>query len=276
MPGYRINCPYCKVSILSRDTGLHILKNHKRELFVDSNLKDLHRDKYLTKPLVLMIEDTPYYFCLADNSCIKNEFNADKHFKPRKDQHREAVLKLREAFPLPENQKDTPSPSSAPPPPLFTKKEKIWLEEEYAQLLSHIREIEDIAIKIGRKDRDERFEWTKKSLTLLSRIGINFDEETIKADYPNLFPDDQPKEEEEEEEDEEAQPPPEETPEITDDTTDTIYFNEKQIVSLKKTQERPISTLPKANYALAPKPQQQSVPQIKIISNTKHAPPRQN
>ena len=216
-----------------------------------------------------MIEDTPYFFCLADNSCIKNEFNADKHFKPRKDAHREAVLKLREAFPQTNQTSDVSAPL-----PLLTKKELNWLNEEYAELLSHLRKIEKKAVDAGVIDRDDSFDWSKKSILLFYKLGLVFNEDVIVEKYPNLFEDLKEKEQQEEEPEEEEKPP-EPIPEIEDDTKDIISFNEKEIVSHKQTQERPTSTFPKTNYALAPRPQSSGVPQLKIISNTKSNPPRQ-
>lgn len=99
MPNHRVVCPFCKIDVLNRDVGLHILKKHEELLFSDYNRKLLHKDKYLNQPLELLLDDETYFFCLADKSCIKKQEMAIRHFKGKGEKHKEVMIQLRQAYP---------------------------------------------------------------------------------------------------------------------------------------------------------------------------------
>ena len=242
MPGHRTTCYYCKQSVLSRDIGLHIIKSHEADLFKEKiNLKILHRDKYLTQPLLLSLGDEAFHFCFADNSCIRHSINADNHFKGKTDKHREAVLALREKY---------PQDGSVPVGEVVVRRE--YLSDTETKLLQDIFAQIVVADTIG---------FSKKDKALLLKLGISVEPDKIKEMYPQLYPDEE--EEEQEEIEEEQQPPPE-----TPAPEESFEFHEHKVVAQPKIQERPVTALPKTNYALA-KPSPPAAPQLKIISNTK-------
>ena len=201
MPGHRSDCFFCKTSVLSNSLGLHILRKHEAELLTKENLKlGLHKDKYLKEPLQLFVGDDTYFFCLADNSCIKKPIQAENHFKGKEALHREAVLKLREKYPL-----DGSAVVETKSEPLLTKKELKEIQDEICLLFQH-----QVDNKI------EVYEFSKKSKAYLRRLGISVDFDEITAEYPHCFPEPEEEEEEEppaEEQYEEPPAPPEETEE---------------------------------------------------------------
>lgn len=186
MPGHRTKCYYCKESVLSRDIGLHILKKHEAELFAEkSNREDLHRSKFLSEPMMLALGTEYFFFCFADNSCIRHKLNAQTHFKGKKEQHKETVMKLREKYPV------EGGTESAPAPPVLTQKEKDWLQQE---LIGLYQDQEDPSSKdYG------MWKFDKKSVVIFRKLGILADYDELRKEYPDVFKQDDKEEEEQEE-----------------------------------------------------------------------------
>jgi hypothetical protein len=178
--GYRSICPYCKNSVLSRDIGAHILKNHEEAIFTKDNLKSLHRDKYFKQPLEVFFDVDTYHICLADNSCIKKSILADKHFKGKADKHKEAILRLREKYPLVSASSETTATHSAP---LLSSRETKTIQESMGFLLAKIRDLERKAAV----DEADAYEFDKKQLMAFSKIGILVDDKSLQELYPDLF-----------------------------------------------------------------------------------------
>lgn len=183
MPNHRSVCCYCKTAVLNRDIGTHILKKHSVELFSDKqNLRALHRDTNFKKPLQLFVgKDEAVFFCLADNSCIKNEVMADKHFKGRADAHKQAILSLREKYPSDGQTVDVPRP--APTGPVLTDKQKTIFQDFIMSCYAS----EDCEVQPDRRLKE-----------IIKILGFTADMDELKELYPDheAF---NPKEEEEEE-----------------------------------------------------------------------------
>lgn len=201
MPGLRVPCAYCKTDVLTRDVGNHIIKYHKEEVFSDkTNLRALHNDNNLRKPLELILSDTLYYFCMADRSCIKKEILADNHFKGKADAHREAILKLRLDFPsgkpVQPSVDQTVQQTVAPPvqTPIKVPSESLLNEKEKKTLQDFVVQC-IISDEIGLSSKDKK---------VFEKLGCILDPEKLKEMYPHLFE----KEEEEEEDHEEPEAEP--------------------------------------------------------------------
>ena len=202
MSNHRQKCSFCKELVLSRTVGSHILKNHPDSLFVNQNLKELHKDKNFSQPLELSLGDetTYHFFCLADNSCIRKEKLALEHFKGKKDIHREIILKLREKYPLSGDQPDKPRPSA----PLMTTKELKWLQDLIMDIVA---------------SKDENVVLTPHCRTAFIKLGLKTDEDDLKDLFPHhehfgTHEDTQEAEEEAQEtKEKEETPDPEEEPE---------------------------------------------------------------
>jgi len=260
MPNHRVDCLYCKKSVLYRDFGNHIIKNHSNDLFGDKeNRKNLYRDKYLKDPLQLSLDTDTYYFCLADNSCIRNTITAQNHFKGKKDKHIEAVMALREKYPAEEGTESIETKRE----PLLSAKELKSIQEEIVLLFQH-----QVDNKI------DVYEFSKKSKASLKKLGISVDFEDIKAEYPHCFPEPEVEEEQEEqpeEQYEEPPPPPEETEE-----------SDEHLIPPPPPPYVP-PPVPSSHYAI-PKPRQETFlvkertpapafPSVKIIQSTKRPSP---
>lgn len=180
MSNHRSICHYCKNSVLNRDVGAHILKNHQDILFTKDNLKSLHKDRYLKQPLEVFFDSDTYFFCLADNSCIKKSLLAEKHFKGKADRHKEVIMSLREKYPLVVDNSETKVTSSEP---MLSLKEKKTLQECMALLISRVRELEHKTSV----EEDELFDFDKKVNLVFSKIGIVTDDKSLQELYPNLF-----------------------------------------------------------------------------------------
>jgi hypothetical protein len=186
--------------VLNRIIGSHILKNHQSELLGEkSNLKALHNDKNFKKPLTFFIGDDAYYFCLADKSCIKKEILADNHFKGKADAHRDAILKLREEYPITGEQPDIQTPTQSASS-FLTEKERKTLQDFLVQCV--------LSDDIGLSTKDKK---------IFEKLGCILDPEALKEMYPHLFEDKKDEETEEHEETEETlealEAPPMETDE---------------------------------------------------------------
>jgi hypothetical protein len=160
--------------------GLHILKNHESALFTKDNLKSLHRDKYFKQPLEVFFDVDTYHICLADNSCIKKSLMAEKHFKGKADKHKEAILRLREKYPLVSTPSET---NAAPSAPLLSSREIKTIQESMGFLLAKIRDFERKAAI----DEADAYEFDKKQLMAFSKIGILVDDKSLQGLYPDLF-----------------------------------------------------------------------------------------
>jgi hypothetical protein len=264
MPGHRINCYYCKSSVLSRDIGRHILKNHPDQHFTGQNLKDLHKDKYLTTPLQQWIDNTIVYFCLADDSCIRNSPTAEIHFKGKKDKHRERLLALRETFPL-TSQTETSSPSV----PLLSEKDKTRVQEEIIELLSHIWSLEQQFIT----DNRCTFTQNKRVIDIFRKLGFIYDLEELKELHPSSFPGADTEEEEEEPSEHEhyEEPPP---PLEEQEQTTVEVLDNRKIDRPPPPPPYTTPTLPKPtpDIFLPQGTRQSSFPSLKIIQTTKRPP----
>ena len=182
MVNHRVICDFCKNSVLSRDIGKHILTNHESLLFTGHNLKVLHRDKSLTKPILLTTETSSAYYCLADNSCIKKETLADQHFRGKAEEHQRRVKALREAYPL--DGSGSPSEPETAPLGLPSSDQKV-LQEWFAYVVTNFKDV-DIDRKVRRA---------------LEKLSITVETEVLQEKFPHLF------------EEEKPQAPPLETPE---------------------------------------------------------------
>jgi hypothetical protein len=249
MPGQRIDCSYCKTSVLLRDYGSHIVKKHGEEFFSGQNLKDLHKESALGHPLSLFVGEEQYFFCFADNSCIRKEANADLHFKTRKDKHREAITTLREKYPLNQTSDKT---VAVPQGDIWTKKQKKDLEEDFVDMF--------FAMSDTSRRPDDVWEFSRKNKALFRSLGICCVYEELREKYPQVLGQPEPEEPEEEE------LPPEEAHD-EEEHQETFSFNQNTVIA-EKTKPPVLPTLPKQNYFLMkttePKP-----PQLKIISNSK-------
>jgi len=258
MSNHRSKCYYCKESILSRDLGRHIFRKHEAELFADKdNRKDLHRVKSLTDPIKLALGTDYFYWCLADNSCIRREVTANDHFKGKKELHKEAVMKLRDKYPA---EGGTES-AEVKREPLLTSKELNEIQQEIVLLFQH-----QVDNKI------DVYEFSKKSKASFKKLGINVEFEEIKAEYPHCFPEPEVEEEQEEqpeEQYEEPPPPPEETEE-----------SDEHLIPPPP----PVYTPPPSSHYAIPKPRQETFlvkertpapafPSVKIIQSTKRPSP---
>lgn len=190
MSNHRSKCPCCKSSVLTRDIGQHILRNHEPILFQEEdNLKALHKDKYLNKPLEIFINDETYHICFADSSCIKKIIMAERHFKGKADKHKERILELRSSYPLGSTASEPTTSSS-----LFTLKDKKALQTDILSLIVHVRNLEK---RLG-LDEYQTFTFTKRGLIAFSNIDITADDDTLKECFPDAFPVDKPETKEEE------------------------------------------------------------------------------
>lgn len=173
MPGYRNDCPYCKSSVLSRDLGKHILRQHEAKIFVGDTLKNLHRDKYLSCPLVIYFDTETAFLCLADSKCIRKEEVAKQHFKNQSpDLHKTEILRLREAYPL--GTASVSEDASAG----MTRKQKKALELELNELLSKLRDLE---IKTNTDELD-RFFFSETARQALNCLSLSIQEEAPKPE----------------------------------------------------------------------------------------------
>jgi predicted nucleic acid-binding protein len=231
-----------------RDYGSHIVKRHGEDFFSGQNLKDLHKESALRQPLNLFVGDDQYYFCFADNSCIRKEANADLHFKTRKEKHREAITTLREKYPL--NQ--TSDKTAAVAQDIWTKKQKQDLESDFVDMFS--------AMTDKSRRHDEVWEFSRKNKALFRSLGICCDYEDLKEKYPQVLGQPEPEEPEEEE------LPPEEPPDEKEHQ-ETFSFNQNTVIA-EKTKTPVLPTMPKQNYLLM-KTTEAKPPQLKIISNSK-------
>lgn len=195
MPGFRVECSYCKTSVLSRDLGLHIMRTHKDSLFSsktpegNTNRKSsLWSATYLTQPIPLDIgKDQEVFFCLADNTCFRSLTKAEMHMKTRKDNHQAAILALRETFPkLLDAQPETPAS-------LLNGKEKQKLQDWVATLCSEAPDT-----TFSNQDRK-----------IFEKIGIKTQLADLKEMYPNIFA----------EPEEEPEPEPEPVEELMEEAT---------------------------------------------------------
>jgi hypothetical protein len=187
------------MSVLSRDYGLHILKNHEAFLFKrdadhgrDNIRICLWKDKYLSEPLPLDLgKGKEHFFCLADNKCFRHLANAALHFKGKKEKHKEAVLAFREKYPLDPNEAPLPRVSYG-----LTDKQK---EKIQAWMLFTIKQ-----------DEQDNLCFSNAERKAFDEIGIETRLENLKEMFPNSFPPPEPQDEEEPPAEEEQ--PPEETP----------------------------------------------------------------
>ena len=193
--------------VLSRDIGHHILRKHETDLFKDKdNVKTLYKDKYLKEPIILSVGTDAYHFCFADNSCIRRQDVALTHFQGKTDKHREALIKLREKYPLDGSVTQEP--------------QRQYLSEDETTSLQHIFAQVVVADTIG---------FSRKDKAVLTKLGIFVEPEKIKEMFPHLYPD-EPEEEEETPQDEEQQeepPPPPETLEEEEEQTIEVLDNRK-------------------------------------------------
>lgn len=200
MPGgYRSECYFCHNSILSRDIGSHILKHHETALFDDYNRSYLWYDTSLSKPLRLKMGTETYYFCFADNSCIRKEIIATEHFKGREEKHKEAVLKLREKYPR--GNKET-QPSTQP---LLSDKERKAIQQDIASIVATLK-----ALEKKYPDDDTDYSFSKAALLGFSKLGIKVDEKSLTEMYPALFP--------------EPEKEPEPEPEVKEEDLLPLYY----------------------------------------------------
>lgn len=168
MTNHRVSCHYCKQSVLSRDIGKHLLKLHCSEMFVGDALKNLHREKFLSRPLEVYFDTDPYFLCLSDDKCIRKEETARQHFKSQSpDLHKSAILRLREEYPL--GSSSVSESASAG----MTKKQKKALEQELNELLSKLRDFE---AKANLRE-DDVFFFSPSARQALSSLDITLKEE---------------------------------------------------------------------------------------------------
>ena len=247
--------------------GRHILKHHPDQHFTGQNLKDLHKDKYLSIPLQQMLDDTIFYFCLADDSCIRNSCTADIHFKGKKDKHREGLLALREKYPL-TTQTETIPPST----PLISEKDKQRVQDEIVELLSHIWSLEQ---KYITDDRDT-FTQNKRVIDIFKKLGFIYDLEELKELHPTCFPgankEEEEVEEHEEEQYEEPPPPLEEQEEEEEQKTFDVLDRKIDRPPPSTPHHTPTLPKPKPDVYLSQPTRQQAYPSIKIIQSTKRPP----
>ncbi len=204
MPGFRITCSYCSSSVLSRDYGKHVLKTHSEAFFVNTNLRDLHRDKHLLHPMPLMLDEQVLYCCFADNSFIKKETLADTHFKGKSEKHREAIMALRTKFPLVQNKPSVPGDASAPataaaPAPeaeLLTRREKRSIQTEMLEIIVLIKDYEKRLTALGQGHKCS-YSQDASVIAAFSKLGIIYSEKKLREENPERFAEEEPEEEEE-------------------------------------------------------------------------------
>lgn len=205
MPGFRVECAYCKTSVLSRDIGLHIMRHHRDSVFsletkegTDNRRSSLWRDKYLTEPLPLDIgRDQEVYFCLADNTCFRCLTKAEMHMKTRKEKHKEALEALREKYP-----KDTPRPEN---------EAGVGVSVEVGLTSKKRQKLQDWMAFLWSEHKDITFSNAERKI--FDELGIKTKLEDLKELYPDHFAEEK-EEEEEEEEPPEEQPPEEPLPDL--------------------------------------------------------------
>ena len=181
MTNHRVSCHYCKQSVLSRDIGKHLLKLHCAQMFVGDSLKNLHREKFLTRPLEVYFDTDPYFLCLSDDKCIRKEETARQHFKTQSpDLHKSAILRLREEYPL--GSSSVSESASAG----MTRKQKKALEQELNELLSKLRDFE---AKANLRE-DDVFFFSPSARQALSSLDITLKEEVpeTETETPALVP----------------------------------------------------------------------------------------
>ena len=156
------------MSVLSRDLGKHLLRHHGAQLFTGDTLKNLHKDKFLTRPLDIYFDTEASFLCLADSAWIRKEEMARQHFKKTSpDRHKAEILRLREEYPL--GAASVSEVASAG----MTRKQKRALEEELNELLSKLRDYET---KEG-VEEDLRFFFTPSARQALACLSITVREE---------------------------------------------------------------------------------------------------
>jgi hypothetical protein len=196
--------------------GSHILRKHEAELFSDKdNLKNLYRDKYFKEPLQLTLGIDTYHFCLTDKSCIRKSVTALQHFKGKADKQKEAILKLREAYPL---EGGTEALTAVSEPPLKAKELQL-LFNSFAMLLGTIRSYEVKMKPEEPFDYDTLCSAVRKPL---GKLGLLISEENLRESTPDFFPS-----EPEVEEVQEATP----LPEVDDDVLP--LYTEKPLTKLE-------------------------------------------
>lgn len=189
MSNHRSTCYYCKQQVLSRDVGRHMMKKHEADIFRErENVKAIHKEKYLREPIMFTIGEDPFYFCLADNSCIRRSDIALNHFKGKTDAHRDILLKLREKYPM---------DSSQPVGDAVVRRE--YLSD------AETKTLQEFIIQVVLSDA---IGFTKKDKAVFSKLGICVEEEKLKKDYPELFPEEKEEEEQKEEQEEEVKEEP--------------------------------------------------------------------
>lgn len=178
MPGYRTVCPYCKSSILSRDIGKHVVKSHGPQVFTGDSLKNLHKDKFLTRPLEIFFDTDPYFFCFADLTCIRKEETARQHFKKvSAEDHKAEIVRLREEFPLGDS-------TSSEAPSLLTKKQQRSLEADLKELLSKLRDYETTASV----SEEDRFSFAPQTLQALACLNLDVEPQPPASETPPSEP----------------------------------------------------------------------------------------
>jgi hypothetical protein len=130
----------------------------------------------------LLIGDDTYFFCLADNSCIKKSIMADNHFKGKADAHKKAILELREKYPSDGQTPEAPIVSA----PVLSDKQKKYFQDFLMSCFAS----EDAEVQPDRRLKE-----------IIKLLGFTADMDELKELYPDheAF---QPKKEEEEEEEE--------------------------------------------------------------------------
>jgi hypothetical protein len=250
MSNHRSKCYYCKQLVLSRDIGHHILRKHEKDLFGDKdNVRTLYKDKYFKEPLLLSVGTDAYHFCLADNSCIRRQDVAHTHFQGKTDKHRDALVKLREKYPL----------DGSVPKDVEVRRE--YLSEAETKILQDILAQVVVGDTIG---------FGKKDKAVFAKLGIFVETEKIKELYPHLFPEPEEQEEEQEQEQYEEPPPPLEVQEEEEEKTIEVLDNKKIDIPLPPTPHyTPTLPKPRPDVYLPQPTRQQQFPSIKIIQTTK-------
>lgn len=180
----RVDCSFCKTSILSRDFGNHLLKKHEDRLFDpgtklgQDNIKELWRDKAVKEPIAISFTaHDELYFCLADNSGIKRKNLAEIHLKKNQSLHKENLMRLRDKYP---RDGEVADDTQLSPSIVDAIQEVVWV------LMDRIRKDEFV------HDAKPTPNLHKK-LKLLEKIPFALDEKTLKE----KFDPDEPEEEEE-------------------------------------------------------------------------------
>lgn len=141
------------------------MRQHEAKIFVGDTLKNLHRDKYLTRPLEIFFDDTNSFLCLADSTCIRKEELARQHFKKQSpDRHKEEILRLRKEYPL------GSEPSEAVAGTLLSSETTI-LQDWVAYVMT---QCPDLVVD-------------KKVKRVLDKLTISVEPEVLHERYPHLF-----------------------------------------------------------------------------------------